>query len=193
MEEAGDPCIGSTLERYCGFLQNSMWKWEMQLRKSDAGILPLLQIAQPGDRQWGEMTLERVRLISCRTSQSTWKLLVCKGQQKMETVWLSVVRSWGMPLSRISAEAAIRLGHTAQPNEWCHVRPCSDMGRLGGAFLAKVASTLEIMPPEGVMVTRPGRRTTGGRIWRSEPETGVCWRDFFVTGGWIQTWKRLCG
>jgi hypothetical protein len=68
------------LEQYCGFLQNSMWKWQVQLGKEDAGFLPLLQVAQPGDRKWSERTLEKMRLSSCRTSRSTWKLLVCKGQ-----------------------------------------------------------------------------------------------------------------
>jgi hypothetical protein len=92
--------VVDTLERYCGFLQNSMWKWEMQLGKADAGILPLLQSARPDDHQWGKRTLERVRLSSCGTSRSTWKLLVCKGQQKMETVWLSVVRAWLCPCHR---------------------------------------------------------------------------------------------
>ncbi len=72
------------LEQCRGFLWNIMWKWEMQLGKADAGILPLLQAAQPGDHQWDEMTLERVRLSSCGTSRSTWKLLVCKGQQSLE-------------------------------------------------------------------------------------------------------------
>jgi hypothetical protein len=85
-----------------------------------------------------------------------------QGQQKMETVWLSVVRAWGMPVSWISAEAAARLGHVAQPNGWCQVRPCSDTGRLEEAF---IVSTLEIMPPEGVMTTCLERRTTGGRMW----------------------------
>ncbi len=87
------------------------------------------------------MTLEKVRLSSCRISRSAWKLLVCKGQQKMETVWLSVVWAMGMTVFLISAEAAIRLGHVAQPNEWCHVRPRSDTGRLVGIFHAKIAST----------------------------------------------------
>jgi hypothetical protein len=118
--------VVDTLEQYCGLPQNSMGKCKMQLGKAYAGILPLLQIAQPGDREWGKMTLERVSLSSCGTNRSMWKLLVCKGQQRMETVWISVVRAWGMPMSRISAEAAILLGHAAQPSKWCQVRPCSD-------------------------------------------------------------------
>ncbi len=70
--------VVDTLEQYCGFPQNSMWKWEMQLGKEDAGFLPLLLVAQPGDPHWGEMTLERVRLSSCGMSRSMWKLLVCR-------------------------------------------------------------------------------------------------------------------
>ncbi len=34
--------VVDTLERYCRFLQDSMWKWQVQLGKADAGILPLL-------------------------------------------------------------------------------------------------------------------------------------------------------
>jgi hypothetical protein len=72
-----------------------------------------------------------------------------------ETVWLSVVRAWDMPVSRISAEAVSQLGLTARPNEWCQVRPCSSTGRQEHGFLAKVASTLEVMPPENAMMTWP--------------------------------------
>ncbi len=68
---------------------------------------------------------------------------MCKGRQMTETVWLSVVRAWGMPVSQISVEAATRLGIAAQPNEWCQVRLCSETGRQEEGFLAKVASTLE--------------------------------------------------
>jgi hypothetical protein len=60
-----------------------------------------------------------------------------------------------MPVSQISAEAAIWLGHAAQPNGWCQVRPCSDTGQLREAFLTKIVSTLEIMPPEDTMTTQP--------------------------------------
>jgi hypothetical protein len=59
------------LEEYCGFPQGTMWKWQMQLGIEDNEILPLLQVAQPGDRHWGEMTLERVRLSSCGVSGSS--------------------------------------------------------------------------------------------------------------------------
>jgi hypothetical protein len=85
--------VVDTLEQYCGFPQDSMWKWQMQLGIEDSEILPLLQVTQPGDHRWGEMTLERVRLNSGGMSRSTWKLLVCKGQQMTETVWLNVVRA----------------------------------------------------------------------------------------------------
>jgi hypothetical protein len=61
----------------------------------------------------------------------------------------------GHAVSRISPEAAIRLGHAPQPNGWCQVRMCSDTWRLADAFLAKIASTLEIILPEGMMATRP--------------------------------------
>ena len=141
--------------------------------------MSLLQVAQPGDRQWGEMTLDKVRLSSCGTSRSTWKLLVCKGQQKMETVWLSVVRAWGMPVSKISAEAAIWLGHAAQPNEWSHVRPCSDTGWLGGAFPAKIASTLEVMPSDGTMATRPREKDYR---W---PDVAMGTRDLSLLEGFL--------
>ncbi len=113
----------------------------MQLGKEDAGILPLLQTVHPGDRQWSERNLERVRMISAVTSRSTWK---CKTQQ--EKVWLSVVRAWGMPMSRISTNAVTRLGHAAQLNQWYPVRPWGNTGAQEGLFFAKSASTLEIMP-----------------------------------------------
>ncbi len=72
-------------------------------------------------------------------SRSTWKFLVCKWRQITETVWLTAARAWGMPVSRISAEAAVRLGLTEQPNEWCQVRPCNAVGHQEDGFLAKCA------------------------------------------------------
>jgi hypothetical protein len=49
-----------TLEEYCGVHQNSMWKWQVQLGIEEDEILPWLQVAQPGDRHWGELTMDRV-------------------------------------------------------------------------------------------------------------------------------------
>ena len=72
-----------------------------------------------------------------------------------ETVRLSAVRAWNMPVTRISAEAATRLRLTVRPNEWCQGRPCNAAGRLKDRFLAKVASVLEIAPPEDTMTSRP--------------------------------------
>jgi hypothetical protein len=72
-----------------------------------------------------------------------------------ETVWLTAARAWGMPVSRISAEAAIRLGITERPNEWCQVRPCNAAGRQEDGFLAKIARALEIGPPGYLMARRP--------------------------------------
>jgi hypothetical protein len=72
-----------------------------------------------------------------------------------ETVWLTAARAWGMPVSRISAEAATRLGLIELPNEWCQVRPCDAAGRQEDGFLAKIASTLEIAPPGYPMTRRP--------------------------------------
>jgi hypothetical protein len=111
--------VVNTLEEYCGMPQNSLQKWQMQLGIEDDGILPWLQVAQPGDRHWGELTLDRVTLNPGGASGSTWKFLVCKGRQMTETVWLTAARAWSMPVSRISAEAAIRLGLTERQNEWC--------------------------------------------------------------------------
>ncbi len=104
-----------TLEEYCGVPKDRMWEWQVQLGKDYAGTMPLLQTVHPGDRQWDEMTLEKVRLSSTMVSWSTWKLLVCKTQQ--EKVWLSVVQAWSMPMSRISTDTVARLGHAAQPNQ----------------------------------------------------------------------------
>jgi hypothetical protein len=74
------------LEEYYGVPQNSMWKWQMQLGIEEDEILPWLQVVQPGDRHWGEMTLDRVTLNPGGASRSTWKFLVSKGRQMTETV-----------------------------------------------------------------------------------------------------------
>ncbi len=98
-----------TLEEYYGVPEDSMWEWQVQLGKDDAGTLPLLQTVRPGDCQWDEMTLEKVRLSSTMVSRSTWKLLECKKQQ--EKVWLSVVQHWACLCLTVE-----RQGHAAQPN-----------------------------------------------------------------------------
>ncbi len=122
-------------------------RWHMQLGEEDKGYLRWLRVAQPGDRPYCELALEQVTLDPERVSRSTWKFLVCKGRQMTETVWLTAVRAWNMPVSRLSADAATRLGLTERPNDWCQVRPCNAAGRQQDGFLAKIASVLEIAPP----------------------------------------------
>ncbi len=78
---------------------------------------------------------------------------MCKGRQL--TVWLTAAPAWNMPVSRISAEAATRLGLTERPNEWCQVRPCNATGRQEDGFLAKIVSVLEIAPPGYPTTRRP--------------------------------------
>ncbi len=89
-----------------------------------------------------------------RVSWSTWKFLVCKGRQMTETVWLTAAREWNMPVSRLSADTAARLGLTERPN-WCQVRPCDAAGRQEDGFLAKIASVLEIALPGYPTERRP--------------------------------------
>ncbi len=72
-----------------------------------------------------------------------------------ETVWLTAVRAWNMPVSRLSADAATWLGLTEQPNDWCQVRPCNAAGRQLDGFLAKIATVLEIAPPGYPTERRP--------------------------------------
>jgi hypothetical protein len=108
-----------------------------------------------GDRPHSELTLDSVTLNPERVSRSTWKFLVCKGRQMNETVWLTAARAWSMLVSRISANAATRLGLTERPNELCQVRPCNATGRLEDGFLAKIASMLEITPPGYPTMRRP--------------------------------------
>ena len=80
-------------------------RWQLQLGEEDEGYLRWLRVAQMGDRPYCELTLEGVTLDPARVSRSTWKFLVCKGRQMTETVWLTAVRAWNMPVSRLSAEA----------------------------------------------------------------------------------------
>jgi hypothetical protein len=107
--------------------------------------------AQPGDRPY----CEQVTLDLERVSRSTWKFLVRKGRQMTETVWLTAVRAWNMPVLRLSADAATRLGLTERPNDWCQVRPCNAEGRQQDGFLAKIVSVLEIAPPGYPTEKRP--------------------------------------
>jgi hypothetical protein len=137
--------VVDTLEEYCGVHQNSMRKWQMQLGIGEDEILPWLQVAQPGDRHWCKLTMDRVTLNPGGVSRSMWKFLVCKVRQMKETMWLTAARAWGMPVSRISAEAVTRLGLTERPNEWCQVTgeamrcrrtagrqvPCQDPEHIG--------------------------------------------------------------
>jgi hypothetical protein len=143
--------LGEVYETPYGGLE----RWHMQLGEEDEEYLRWLRVAQPGDRPYCELTLEQVTLDPERVSRSTWKFLVCKGRQMTETVWLTAVRAWNMPVSRLSADAATRLGLTERPNDWCQVRPCSATGRQLNGFLAKIATVLEIAPPGYPTEKRP--------------------------------------
>jgi hypothetical protein len=147
--------VVDTLEEYCETPQGGLQKWQMQLGTDDDGFLPWVRVAQPEDRPWCELTLDRVTLNPEGVSRSTWKFLVYKGRQMTETVWLTAARAWSMPVSRISAGDVIRLGLTERPNEWCQVRPCNAAGRQKDGFLAKIASVLEVAPPGYPMTRRP--------------------------------------
>jgi hypothetical protein len=72
-----------------------------------------------------------------------------------ETVWLTAARAWNRPVSRLSADAAARLGLTERPNDWCQVRPCNAAGQQKDGLLAKIASVLEIAPPGYPTERRP--------------------------------------
>jgi hypothetical protein len=120
--------VVDTLEELYETPDGGLQRWQMQLGEEDEGYLRWLRVAQPGDRPTCELILEAVMLDPERVSRSTWKFLVCKGRQMTETVWLTAVRAWNMPVSRLSADAATRLGLTERPNDWCQVRP-----RCGGA------------------------------------------------------------
>jgi hypothetical protein len=115
--------VVDTLEELYETPDGGLQRWQMQLGEEDKGYLRWLRVAQPGDRPTCELSLEAVTLDPERVSRSTWKFLVCKGQQMTETVWLTVVRAWNMPVSCLSAEAATRLGLAERPNDWCQVRP----------------------------------------------------------------------
>jgi hypothetical protein len=168
------------LEEYCEVPQGGLQRWQMQLGADDDGFLQWLRVAQPGDRLWCKLTLDGVTLNPEGVSRSTWKFLVCKGRQMIETVWLTAARAWGMPVSRISAEATVRLGLTEQPNEWCQVRPCNATGRQEDGFLAKIASELEIAPP--------GYPTT-----RRPLEENFRWSDVVIgTRDWERVERFLC-
>jgi hypothetical protein len=144
-----------TLEECYETPGDGLQRWQMQLGKDDEGYLRWLRVAQPGDRPHYELTLEEVTLDPERVSRSTWKFLVCKGRQMTETVWLTAARAWNMPVSRMSAGAAARLGLTERPNDWCQVRPCNAAGRQEDGFLAKIASVLEIASPGYPTERRP--------------------------------------
>jgi hypothetical protein len=104
--------VVDTLEECYETPADGLQRWQMQLGEEDEGYLRWLQVAQPGDRPHYELTLEEVTLNPERVSRSTWKFLVCKGRQMTETVWLTAARAWNMPVSRMSADAATRLGFT---------------------------------------------------------------------------------
>ncbi len=148
--------VVDALEEYYETPYGGLQRWQMQLGEDDNGFLQWLRVAQPGDRPCCELTLENVTLSPERVSRSTWKFLVCKGRQMTETVWLTAAGAWNMPVSRISADTATRLGLTERSNEWCQVRPCNAAGRQEDGFLAKVASVLEIAP-QGYPTTRRPR------------------------------------
>ncbi len=147
--------VVDTLEECYETPGDGLQRWQMQLGKDDEGYLRWLRVAQPGDRPHYELTLEDVTLDPERVSRSTWKFLVCKGRQMTETVWLTAARAWNMPVSRLSADAAARLGLTERPNDWCQVRPCNAAGRHEDWFFAKITSVLEIAPPGYPTERRP--------------------------------------
>jgi hypothetical protein len=107
--------VADTLEECYETPGDGLQRWQMQLGEEDEGYLRWLRVAQPGDRPHYGLTLENVTLNPERVSRSTWKFLVCKGRQMTETVWLSAALAWNMPVSRVSADAATRLGLTERP------------------------------------------------------------------------------
>jgi hypothetical protein len=78
--------VVDALEEYYETPQGGLQRWQMQLDADDDGFLLWLQVAQPGDRLWCELTLDNVTLDPEGVSRSTWKFLVCKGRQMTETV-----------------------------------------------------------------------------------------------------------
>jgi hypothetical protein len=147
--------VVDTLEELYETPDGGLQRWQKQLGEEDEGYLRWLRVAQPGDRPFNELSLEEVTLDPERVSRSTLKFLVCKGRQMTETVWLTAARAWNMPVSRLSADAATRLGLTERPNDWCQVRPYNAPGRQEDGFLAKIASVLEIAPPGYPTERRP--------------------------------------
>jgi hypothetical protein len=115
--------VVDTLEECYETPGDGLQRWQMQPVEEDEGYLRWLRVAQPSDRPHCELTLEEVMLDPERVSRSMWKFLVCKGWQMTETVWLTAAQAWNMPVSRMSADAAARLGLTERPNDWCQVRP----------------------------------------------------------------------
>ncbi len=97
--------VVDTLEELYETPYGGLERWHMQLGEEVEGYLRWLRVAQPDDRPCCELTLEEVMLDLERVSRSTWKFLVCKGRQMTETVWLTAVRAWNMPVSRMSADA----------------------------------------------------------------------------------------
>ncbi len=137
--------VMDTLEECFETPGDGLQRWQMQPGEEEEGYLQWLRVAQPGDRPHYELTLENVTLNPERVSPSTWKFLVCKGRQMTKTVWLTAARAWNMPVSRMSADAAARLGLTERPNYWCQE----------DGFLAMIASILEIAPPGYPTARRP--------------------------------------
>ncbi len=145
--------VMDTLEELYETPYGGLERWHMQLGEEDEGYLRWLRVAQLDDRPCCELTLEQVTLDPGRVSRSTWKFLVCKGRQMTETVWLTAVRAWNMPVSRLSADAATRLGLTERPNDWCQVRPCNAAGgrRTGSSTRSQACWRL---PPRGTQRRR---------------------------------------
>jgi hypothetical protein len=109
--------VVDTLEELYETPDGGLQRWQMQLGAEDEGYLRWLRVAQPGDRPFCELSLEEVTLDPERVSRSTWRFLVSKGRQMTETVWLTAARAWNMPVSRLSADAATRLGLMERPND----------------------------------------------------------------------------
>ncbi len=147
--------VVDTLKELYETPDGGLQSWQMQLGEEDEGYLRWLRVAQPGDRPFCELSRKEVTLDPERVSRSTWRFLACKGWQMTEMVWLTAVRAWNMPVSRLSADAATRLGLAERPNDWCQVRPIDAAGRQQGRFLAKIACVSEIAPPGYPTEKRP--------------------------------------
>ncbi len=149
--------VVDTLEECYETPGDGLQRWQMQLGEDDEGYLRWLRVVQLGDRPHYELTLEDVTLDLERVSRSTWKFLVCKGRQMTETVWLTAAQAWNMSVSRLSADAAARLGLT-EPGDWCQVRPCDAAGRQEDGFLAKIASVLHAVAKATACIAARARR-----------------------------------